>query len=126
MTYVLQERNPLGRNSWTTYVLRSQAGFWLKLLGTWARIPVPGLEMQHAILLICFASSFANTSKVLLPENANRGSRRPGIYELSQYNVGRVLLERDQVVIGKLPEYQVPTLKNKIYRFYRMFHSWIP
>ena len=87
---------------------------------------VPGLEMQHAILLICFASSFANTSKVLLLENANRGGRRPGIYELSQYNVGRVLLERDQVVIGKLPEYQVPTLKNKIYRFYRMSHSWIP
>ena len=89
-------------------------------------VPVPGLEMQHAILLICFASTFAKTSKVLLPENANRGSRRPGIYELSQDNVGRVLLERDQVVIGKLPEYQVPTLKNKIYRFYRISHSWIP
>ena len=82
--------------------------------------------MQHAILLICFASSFANTSKVLLLENANRGGRRPGIYELSQYNVGRVLLERDQVVIGKLPEYQVPTLKNKTYGFYRISHSWIP
>ena len=28
-------------------------------------VPVPGLEMQHAILLICFASSFASFGKVL-------------------------------------------------------------
>ena len=73
--------------------------------------------MQHAILLICFASSFANTSEVLSLENAYRGGRRPGIYELSPYNVGRLLLERDHIVIGKLPDYQVPTLKNKTYGF---------
>ena len=28
-------------------------------------VPVPGLVMQHAILLVCFASSFASFGKVL-------------------------------------------------------------
>ena len=82
--------------------------------------------MQHAILLICFASSFANISKVLLLEDENTGGCRLGICSNSPYNVGKALSEREQVAIGKLPEYQVLTLKIQIYRLCRISHSRIP
>ena len=89
-------------------------------------IPGPGLEMQHAILLICFVSSFASLGKVLLLEDENTGGCRLGIFSNSPYNVGKALSEREQVAIGKLPEYQVLTLKIQIYRLCRISHSRIP
>ena len=63
-------------------------------------VPGPGLEMQHAILLICFVSSFASLGKVLLLEDENTDGCRAGICNITSYNRGRLTLQLDEPYFG--------------------------
>ena len=49
-------------------------------------VPGPGLEMQYAILLISFVSSFASLGKVFLREEKNVDGWRPRICRYTSYN----------------------------------------
>ena len=53
---------------------------------TLTRVPGPGLEMQYAILLICFLSSFASLGKVLVLEDENTDGCRPTKCRYTSYS----------------------------------------
>ena len=51
-----------------------------------SQVPGPGLEMQYAILLICFVSSFASLGKVFLQEEENTDGWRPRKCRYTSYS----------------------------------------
>ena len=65
-------------------------------VGRRSGVPGPGLEMQYAILLICFLSSFASLGKVLLLEDENTDGLRPRKCRYTSYKHCYLKPQREQ------------------------------
>ena len=61
-----------------------------------SKIPGLGLEIQYAILLTCFVSSFASLGTVLFLEDENTDGCRAGICNITSCHRANLLFQLDE------------------------------